>query len=114
MEDEARWWLKFNACEATCRTFLEETCSEGRPERMEALDAMLRQLRVKLLEESQAEVRAWRRKTVGEFSQRFRPVAALVEKVLSRLASVSEWEAAGLRVRLNAGDSRPRGWADER
>src|SRR4051812_11364097 len=99
--DEARWWQTFNDLEAGLRRLCHEARREDFPERLDVIAAMLHEVEGELLEGFQRY--EWACEDCRPVHLAVRPFLQLIESVFSCSASMWEWQAAGIRIRLKGG-----------
>lgn len=99
-EEQGRWLARVDELRASIRSLLAEARSGGHDSVPEAVFDMLDELRAELREEFRSSTWDVGRKTIRAFHPLVRPAATFAEKCLQRAAFLSEWTAAGLRLRL--------------
>lgn len=99
--DEATWWRTFNDLATSLRRLCDEARGEDCPERLDVIAAMLHEVEGELLEGLQRY--EWACGDCRPMHPALRPFLQLIESVFRHSASMWEWQAAGLRVRLKGG-----------
>ena len=94
------WLARVDDLENSIRQLCRDAREQDEPAAVDAVADMLSKLEGELLESALVSRHQRAGQSTGAFHPLVRPAAALAETCLQRVAFVSSWTAAGLRLRL--------------